>query len=98
MLMNTFRRLARPLLFAIACLSLAAGSARAEGPYRNRDSKDPNDLSEGTYPVPYQRPSAQEITATLQRVLAYLEQAAPARVIDAATGREITDFTAPVAT
>ena len=52
---------------------VAALSAAAEGPYRNRDSKDPKDLSEGTYPIPYQKPTIAEIAEVLDRVRGYLD-------------------------
>ena len=82
----------------IATLAVAiAFSARADGPFRNRDNKDPNDSGEPTYPVPYQLPTVAEITESLVRVRGFLESATPTRVIDKKTGREITDFTMPVA-
>ncbi len=42
-----------PWALVLAGLLLPATPASAEGPYRNRDNKDPKDLSEGTYPIPY---------------------------------------------
>ncbi|WP_129643107.1 glycoside hydrolase family 88/105 protein [Peristeroidobacter agariperforans] len=44
------------------------------------------------YPTPYQPATTQSIEATLQRVHAYLEQAAPLRVVDGATGTEVTNL------
>lgn len=44
------------------------------------------------YPTPYQPATAQSIEATLQRVHAYLEQAAPLRVVDGATGSEVSNL------
>ena len=79
-------------------LGLAAGALRAEGPYRNRDNPNAKDSAEGTYPVPYQLPTVQEVTEALGRVRNYLEQAAPLRIIDSKSGREITDFNVPVPT
>ncbi len=73
----------------------AASLAAGEGPYRSRDSKDPKDLSEGTYPVPYQKPTVAELTELLGRVRAYVEEASPTRVVDRRTGLEITDFSIP---
>jgi rhamnogalacturonyl hydrolase YesR len=70
-------------------------SASAEGPYRNRDNKDPKDLSEGTYPIPYQRPTVGEIAEVLARVRAWVDSAAPTTVVDGRTGAEITDFSVP---
>jgi unsaturated rhamnogalacturonyl hydrolase len=70
----------------------------ADGPYHNRDNKNPNDSGEPTYSVPYQLPTVAEITEVLERVRAYLEVAAPTRVVDSKTKQEITDFNTPVAT
>ena len=71
--------------------ALTAGiELRADGPFRNRDNKNATtDPAEGTYPVPYQMPTAAEITEVLQRVRAYLETAAPTRVVHKRTGAEI---------
>lgn len=84
--------------WCFAALALAISfSARADGPFRNRDNKDPNDAGEPTYPVPYQMPTVAEITETLGRVRGFLESATPTRVINRTTRQEITDFTTPVA-
>ena len=65
---------------------LAAPPRPAEGPYRNRDNKDPKDLSEGTYPIPYQKPTVAEIREVLERVRGYLEASSPTQVVDGRTG------------
>jgi unsaturated rhamnogalacturonyl hydrolase len=83
------------VLLFVATLSPAT---RAEGPYRNRDNKSKEDSAEGTYPIPYQLPTAAEITELLGRVREYMESATPTRVIDRETGKEITDFTTPIKT
>jgi unsaturated rhamnogalacturonyl hydrolase len=80
---------------ALLLLFFAPGPTRAEGPYRNRDNKDAKDLSEGTYPIPYQKPTVEEIGEVLERVRAYVDSAAPTRVVDSSTGQEITDFSVP---
>ena len=74
---------------------LPAARAGAEGPYRNRDNKDARDLSEGSYPIPYQKPTRAEIVEVLERVRGYLEANSPTRVVDARSGQEITDFSVP---
>ena len=79
-----------PILF-VGIMS-AAAVLRADGPYRNRDNANPNDSGDPGYPVPYQLPTAQEITATLGRVRDHLLNVVPTRVIDVRSGREITDF------
>lgn len=86
----------RALTLALLLVGLVtAHPAPAEGPYRNRDNKDPKDLSEGTYPIPYQKPTVPEITEVLGRVRGYLDANSPTQVVDARTGREITDFSVP---
>jgi unsaturated rhamnogalacturonyl hydrolase len=79
-------------------LGLAVAPAFADGPFHNRDNKNPNDSGEPTYPVPYQLPTAAEITEVLTRIRTYLNTAAPTRIIDSATGKPITDLSTPVAT
>lgn len=86
----------RPFASLVLLLAAtAAGPLRAEGPYRNRDNRNANDLSEGTYPIPYWKPTEAEITEVLVRVRGYLEQTEPRSVVSARTGREITDFSVP---
>jgi unsaturated rhamnogalacturonyl hydrolase len=75
--------------------TLLARPLVADGPYRNRDNKDPQDLAEGSYPIPYQQPTPAEIREVLERVHGYLERTATTRVDDERTGVEITDFSSP---
>jgi len=79
-------------------LCAAVPRARADGPYRDPDNPNPADAAEGTYPIPYHRLSAVEITADLERVRGFLEGAVPARIIDRDTGRPVAVSSAPVAT
>jgi rhamnogalacturonyl hydrolase YesR len=81
--------------FALLLLTIFA---RAEGPFRNRDNVNLNDEGEGTYPVPYQLPTAEEIVAQLQRVHSFLDATTPLCVVDRQTGRPVTDFSIPTAT
>ena len=86
------------LLSALAALTASAPALLAEGPYRNRDNKNATtDPAEGTYPIPYQLPTVAEITDALVRIRTYLNEAVPLKVVDRKTGKEITDFTTPVA-
>jgi unsaturated rhamnogalacturonyl hydrolase len=86
---------ARALVLLLLSLFAAPHGASADGPYRNRDNEDPKDLSEGTYPIPYQKPTVAEIREILERVRGYLEATSPTRVVDGRTGVEITDFSVP---
>lgn len=81
---------------AATAAALLVCSAKADGPYRNRDNPNPNDSGEPTYPVPYQLPKIGEITETLNRVRSYLERAAPTHIVDRKTGQPITDLSTPV--
>ena len=45
------------------------------------------------YPTPYQPASVDEIRALLERVRAYVDEAAPVAVINGATGEAVTDLT-----
>jgi rhamnogalacturonyl hydrolase YesR len=93
MITHAHRQIA--LLFIALVLAVASN---AEGTYRNRDNRDPNDDGEGTYPIPYQLPTVAEITEQLQRVHGYLDRNIPTSVVDAKTHKPITDFTNPIAT
>ncbi len=83
------------LLLALAASSLLVAPAAGDGPFRNRDNTNPNDLSEGGYPIPYQLPTVAEISEVLERVRGYLERTEPNRVVDRRTGAVITDFSEP---
>ena len=91
-----------PKLYFLHCplLSIAvlagAVSARANGPYVSPDDRNPaNDWRQAHYPVPYQVPKPEEITAVMQRVRAHADDPKELRVIDAKTKQEITDFSTP---
>lgn len=85
------------LISVVAALALLTGGAQAEGPYRNPDNKNLADPGEGSYPVPYKRPTVAEITDALQRIRGYMEAATPTAVVSKKTGAPITDFSKPVA-
>lgn len=80
----------------IACMVLCA-PAYGEGPFRNPDNKNPKDLGEGSYPIPYKMPVVAEITDAMHRIRGYMESTTPTRVVSKKTGAAITDFRAPVA-
>ncbi|QJD92865.1 hypothetical protein HH213_23925 [Duganella dendranthematis] len=84
-------------LIAAVAATLLALPAHAEGPYRNPDNKSVYDAGEGTYPVPYKKPTVAEITASMDRIRSYLEATTPTKVVHKSTGIQITDFSQPVA-
>jgi len=86
----------RRLTLLIAAV-LAAGAVHADGPFRNTDNKSVNDAGEGTYPVPYKKPTEAEIVGALDRVRGYIDSITPTRIVDKATGKPITDLNKPVA-
>lgn len=89
--MNCSRLLVR--LAALAVGLAAVSTVSAAGSFRNRDNPDLHDEAEGTYPIPYHLPKAEEITAVLERIHANLDRAMETRVIHAQTRAEITDLT-----
>ena len=56
------------------------------------------DAAEGTYPIPYQRPTRAEIVADLDKVRTFLENVAATEVIDSTTRKAITDRRKPIET
>jgi unsaturated rhamnogalacturonyl hydrolase len=79
-----------------AVVIVSAAPLLAEGPYRNRDNRSMYDAAEGTYPIPYHLPKKEEIVEVLGRIRAYLDKAAPVRIINDRTGDQITDLATPV--
>ena len=78
----------------IGC-ALACGPALADGPYRNPDNKNLKDPGEGTYPVPYKKPVVAEVTAQLNAIRGFMDQATPTRIVNKRTGAPITDLSKP---
>lgn len=56
------------------------------------DSNTPLHLTQPDYQTPYGIPTKESITQTLDRVHDYLESSTPAIVVDAESGKEITNF------
>ncbi|MFT3782602.1 MAG: glycoside hydrolase family 88 protein [Nibricoccus sp.] len=81
----------------IAAVMILAQPAYTEN-YRNRDNRNLGDRGEGFYTAPYQLPTVDEVTEVIERIHAFVEKASPTRVIDETTGKEITDFSKPIAT
>ncbi|SHN39933.1 Glycosyl Hydrolase Family 88 [Duganella sacchari] len=87
----------RSALIAAVAATLLALPAHADGPYRNPDNKSVYDASEGTYPVPYKKPTVAEITAALNRIRGYMDATTPTRVVHKDSGVQISDFSKPAA-
>lgn len=56
------------------------------------DSNTPLHLLQPNYDVPYGKPEVNEITAVLDRVYNYLNNATPTKLVDKISGAEITDY------
>jgi unsaturated rhamnogalacturonyl hydrolase len=85
------------LLILVTMVATAFAPVRAsDGPhYFSRDIADPNDTQyEGRYPVPYQRPTVEEVTEVLERIQ---KGNTPDRLVvtNQKTGEPITDFATP---
>ena len=88
---RTFRK--RLALLGTAALALALPVRAADTIYPDRDNTVEGDAGAGIYRVPYHKPTVEEVKAAIDRVFTYVNAASPTRVIDEATGREITDRT-----
>nr|WP_315485333.1 glycoside hydrolase family 88 protein [uncultured Undibacterium sp.] len=77
-------------------VALADSNNSSDRKYRNPDNPNLADSGEGTYPVPYKKPVAKEVTDALHRIRTYLESTTPTRVINKSTGAAITDFKKPI--
>jgi unsaturated rhamnogalacturonyl hydrolase len=91
--------LAAGALSALSALIIPA--AHAEAPqantYRNPDNKNLADIEEGTYPVPYKKPVAAEITAALERIRGYVDAQTPTRIVHKGSGAPVEDLRTPSA-
>ena len=76
-------------LVATALLALPSSAAQAEGPYRNPDNRNLNDVGEGSYLAPYKMPLLAGITASLGRIRRYLDNVTPTRVVRKKSGGAI---------
>lgn len=56
------------------------------------DSNTPLHLLAPQYQTPYGMLAVEDVKASMDRILHYLEATTPARVVDAKTGKEVTDF------
>ena len=83
------RSLLPPLSIAVALALSSPGYGQRRAGAGAPPSLDP------AYALLAHQPTSAEITATLDRVLAYVDSATPARLVDRQTQQEITDFTSP---
>src|SRR5665213_1997931 len=83
------RSLLPPLSIAVALALSSSGYGQRRAGAGAPPSLDP------AYALLAHQPTSAEITATLDRVLAYVDSATPARLVDRQTQQEITDFTSP---
>ena len=92
-------RAAQCLLLMLAAPMYCAGPADAQSrpnQIHTSPQQDPGVYSgrlKVDYPTPYDPATVEQIGATLERVLSYLDQAAPVQVIDGETGAPVTDLT-----
>ena len=75
------------MLFATAC------APTQEKTEEINDSNTPLHLLQPDYQNPYGVPSVEDIKADMDRVLHYLVDCTPTRVVNKNTGEQITDYT-----
>lgn len=78
----------------IAVLPLQAQKQQQKKKEAVNDVNTPLHLLQPDYKVPYGMLTIDSIKTNLDRVLQFLEEATPARVVDKETGKQITDYTA----
>jgi rhamnogalacturonyl hydrolase YesR len=78
------------ILICLLCLSQALYGQRNET--KANDSNTPLHLLQPDYPVPYGKPSEEQIKATINRIYTYLNEVTPPQYINSKTGEAITDF------
>lgn len=75
------------LLFSISCKAQQVVS-----PEKTNDSNTPLHLMKPDYQTPYGVAKTEDVKATIDRVLVFLEKATPTKVINKDTKTEVTDF------
>lgn len=81
------------LIGIIAVWGMVSCQPTATQPPPVNDSTTPLHLLAPDYTNPYKEWSVEEVKQHLDRVLGYLDNTTPTRVIDKETGKEITDYT-----
>lgn len=76
-------------------LTIFIGGSLFKVSAQTNDVTTPLHLMQPDYPVPYGKPTTDQVSQTLNRVYRYLDSVTPARLIDNATGKEISDYTTP---
>lgn len=79
------------LVLLFAALGLTAQTGKTNPPVQN-DSNSPLHLMKPAYKIPYGIVTADSVKQSIDRVFAYIESCTPMVVEEAATGREITDY------
>lgn len=74
-------------------MACASPKERTEDEIAISDANTPLHLMQPEYKTPYGVPSVEEVKGHMDRVLRYLEDCTPARVVNSATGEPITDYT-----
>ena len=83
---------ARTLTLMGAFLLAATSGTMAQKQQVANDSNTPLHLLQPDYKVPYGVQTAEEVKRDMDRVLRYLEQQTPARLVDKKTGKAVTDY------
>lgn len=77
---------------AMVMASCAGPQQKETGTQEFNDSNTPLHLLKPDYVTPYDIPTAEQIKADMDRVLHYVEECTPMRVVSESTGEEVTDF------
>jgi unsaturated rhamnogalacturonyl hydrolase len=80
-------------LAGVVAMVIGVSGAWADGGFVDRDGKA-GDAIENHYPISMSKPTVEEITKALERLLERADKANPATIVDSATKQEVTDFSA----
>ncbi len=78
-------------LVGTMALLLDAGAFAQDSKTVN-DSNSPLHLMQPDYKIPYRIATEQQVKEVMDRVLCYLEECTPARIVDGKTGKTVTDY------
>lgn len=82
-------------LLLVLCTAATVFAQANSGQAKATDTNTPLHAMQPDYPTTYGNTTVQDISRILNRIHAYLEASTPARLVDAKTGKEITNYKNP---
>ena len=73
----------------LACVALCGLSYTVRAQQTVNDSNTPLHMQKPNYHIDYRIPTVDEVKATMDRVLVYIDKETPARLVDRRTGQDV---------